>query len=167
MDRTSDARRSAGSTAESGGSTQESPPSAQVADPGISVGPADAEVDAWAERVRLRRQAWLNGPSEQEKFEWSRRERARRLTRLAYDAVAGPDLDATAAPDPFDERRRLQQRYVRELRHAAEGIGVKVATMPLRPFRTLADLVVTGREWEEGSLRPARRRWIPLADDDI
>ena len=128
------------------------------------MGPVDAEVDAWAERVRLRRQAWLNGPSEEEKFEWSRRERARRLTRLAYDVVAGPDLDAPAAPDPFDERRRLQQRYVRELRQAAEGIGIKMATIP---FRMMADLVVTGREWEEESLRPTRRRWIPFADDDI
>ena len=130
----------------------------------MSLGPTEAEVENWAERVRLRRQAWVDGPTEEEKQEWQRRERARRAARMESEAEPGSGNGDRTRPDPYEERLRLQRRYAREVRLATEGLGARIATWP---FRVLADLVVTGREWEEGSLGPARRRWIPFYDDDM
>jgi hypothetical protein len=152
MDRTSQTQKSTGTAA-------------GAAEPGMSPGPTDAEVEAWAERVRLRRQAWVDGPTEEEKQEWQRRERARRAARLEVDAESGADNGGPTRRDPYyEEGLRLQRRYVREARLATEGLGVWVTTWP---FRVLANLVSVGREWEEESLRPARRRWIPFYDDDV
>jgi hypothetical protein len=151
MDRTSQTPRSAGNDAEAG-------------EPGMSLSPTEAEVEAWAERVRLRRQAWVDGPTEEEKHEWQRRERARRAARLEFEAAAESGNGDQKRLDPYEERLRLQRRYAREVRLATEGLGAWIATWP---FRMLADLVVTGREWEEETLRPARRRWIPFYDDDM
>ena len=150
MDRTSQSSKAAGN--------------AESADPGNMPGPTDADVEAWAERVRLRRQAWVDGPTEEEKHDWLRRERARQMTRHQFDDESGTGADGRTRPDPYDEPLRLQRRYVRDVRLATEGLGAWIATWP---FRVLADLVVTGREWEEESLRPARRRWIPFYDEDM
>jgi hypothetical protein len=150
MDRTSQTSKAAGSDAE-------------ASESGTSIGPSDAEVEAWAERVRTRRQAWVDGPTEEEKHDWLRRERARRSARLGLEAEPGAGNGDRKRLDPYEERLRLQRRYARELRLATEGIGIWVATWP---FRVMADLVVTGREWEEETLRPARR-WIPFSDDDM
>jgi hypothetical protein len=136
---------------------------AEAGEPGMSIGPSEAEVEAWAERVRMRRQSWVDGPTEEEKLDWQRRERARRAARLELEAEPGAGNGDRKRLDPYEERLRLQRRYAREVRLAAEGIGIWVATWP---FRVLADLVVTGREWEEETLRPARR-WIPFSDDDM
>jgi hypothetical protein len=127
-------------------------------------GPTDADVEAWAERVRLRRQAWVDGPTDEEKHDWLRRERARRTARQQFDDQSGNGGEGRTRPDPYEERLRLQRRYVRDVRLATEGLGAWIATWP---FRVLADLVVTGREWEEETMRPARRRWIPFYDEDM
>jgi hypothetical protein len=150
MDRTSQSSKAAGNT--------ESVESENMP------GPTDADVEAWAERVRLRRQAWVDGPTEEEKHDWLRRERSRRMARQQFEDESGTGADGRTRPDPYDERLRLQRRYVRDVRLATEGLGAWIATWP---FRVLADLVVTGREWEEESLRPARRRWIPFYDEDM
>jgi len=150
MDRTSQTSKAAGNT--------------ETGDPGDFPGPTDAEVEAWAERVRSRRQAWVDGPTEEEKHEWQRRAQARRFARQAMGAESVSSNDDRMRLDPYSERLRLQRRYAREVRQATEGVGVWITTWP---FRMLADLVVTGREWEEESLRPARRRWIPFYDDDM
>jgi hypothetical protein len=136
---------------------------AEVGAPGMSMDPTEAEVEAWAERVRMRRQSWVDGPTEEEKHDWQRRERARRAARLDLDAESGASNGDRKRLDPYEERLRLQRRYAREVRLATEGIGIWIATWP---FRVLADLVVTGQEWEEETLRPARR-WIPFSDDDM
>jgi hypothetical protein len=149
MDRTTQTKKSVGNDAESG-------------EPGKSLGPTDAEVEAWAERVRLRRQSWVDGPTEDEKQEWQRRERVRRAARV--DSGPESDHDDAKRRDPYEERLRLQRRYIREARLLTEGVGAWLATLP---FRVLADFVTAGREWEEESLRPARRRWIPFSDDDV
>jgi hypothetical protein len=149
MDRTTQTQKSAGNDTESG-------------EPGMSLGPTEAEVEAWAERVRLRRQSWVDGPTEDEKQEWQRRERVRRAARAESGTESGKG-DATRS-DPYEDRLRLQRRYAREVRLATEGLGVWMATWP---FRVLADLVVTGQEWEAELLSPARRRWIPFSDDDV
>jgi hypothetical protein len=137
---------------------------ATAGDSATALGPTAAEVEAWAERVRLRRQAWVDGPTEEEKHDWQRRERARRAARLEFEAAAESGNGDRKRFDPYEERLRLQRRYTREVRLATEGLGAWIASFP---FRVLADLVVTGREWEEASLRPARRRWIPFYDDDV
>ena len=150
MDRTSQTQRSVESDAESGES-------------GLSLGPTEAEVEAWAERVRSRRQSWVDGPTEEEKHEWQRRERSRRAARSEFEPESGFGNGGPTRFDPYEERLRLQRRYIREARLATEGVGVWIATLP---FRVLADFVSAGREWEENSLRPARR-WIPFNDDDV
>jgi hypothetical protein len=130
----------------------------------MGAGPTDAEIEAWAEQVRQRRQAWLDGPTEEEKHEWFQRERLRRLARSEVE-----DIDISASMehnghDLYDDARRIQRRYVRELRLASEGLAVTMVTLP---FRVMAELVATGREWEKHSLHPARRRWIPFYDEDL
>ena len=41
--------------------------------------PTQAEIDAWAARERQRREAWLNGPSEEERAEYAQHLQHRRL----------------------------------------------------------------------------------------
>jgi hypothetical protein len=131
---------------------------------GPSVEPTEEEVEAWAERVRKRRQAWVDGPTDEEKHEWLRRERIRRMARAE---LGGEDRSNSGGHDGYDhygERTRIQQRYMRDVRLAAEGLGVMMVTFP---FRALAELVAPGREWEEDTLRPAGRRWIPFYEDEM
>jgi hypothetical protein len=145
------------------GEARGEPLSAQGPGIEISVEPTQEEVEAWAERVRKRRQAWVDGPTEEERHEWLRRERMRRLARLGIGAEAGPGNGVSAGYEPYDDRRHIQKRYVREVRLAAEGLGVLMATLP---FRALAELVAAGREFEEETLHPARRRWVPFYDEE-
>ena len=58
--------------------------------------PTDPEVDAWAEREKNRREAWLAGPSDAEKREWSRRQRELSELRETYGASDEPDSEARA-----------------------------------------------------------------------
>jgi hypothetical protein len=177
MDRSPEASKSEGTDVESRGESgsgnraaqpgtppRQDPSSARAGEPGISVEPTEAEIEAWAASVRRRRQAWLDGPTEEEKHEWHRRERARRLARLEFEAESQAVLGGPERRDPYEERRRLERRYLRDTRLAAEGLGILVATLP---FRALATLVAAGQECEDEYLRPARRRWIPFYDDDV
>ena len=161
MDRISRSSGSARSDDQTGDAPAAEASGAQEGAQGVSVDLTDAEVEAWAERVRRRRQAWVDGPTEDEKHEWIRREYARRLARLQSEE-SGSGNGVPTGRDPYEERRLLERRYVREARLAAEGLGVLIATLP---FRILAELVRTGQDWEEEALRPARRRWIPFSDD--
>ena len=52
------------------------------ADPALE--PSPEEINAWAERERARRQAWLAGPSEQEREDYAAHLRQRRLAE-AFD----------------------------------------------------------------------------------
>jgi hypothetical protein len=114
--------------------------------------PTQAEIDAWVEREKRRRQAWLNGPTSEERDDYARRLRQRRLS------------------DAFDEgESRIQDgvrtgvRYGRETQLAAEG----AMTLLYRwSRRTFGDLVRAGREWEEETSLPNRRRRVSLDDED-
>jgi hypothetical protein len=113
--------------------------------------PTQAEIDAWAAQERKRREAWLNGPSAEERAEYARRLSHRRLS------------------DAFDEgENRIEEgvktgvRYGREAQLAAEGA---MAVTYRWARRTLADLVRAGREWEEETALPNRRRRVPLDDE--
>ena len=114
--------------------------------------PTQAEIDAWAARERKRREAWLNGPSPDERAEYAKRLRQRRLSD-AFDE----------GETRIEEGVRLGVRYGRETQLAAEG-ALNVLYRWSR--RTFVELVRAGREWEEETSLPNRRRRVPLDDED-
>jgi hypothetical protein len=122
-----------------------------VTDEPMGLEPTQAEIDEWVAREKRRREAWLKGPSPEEKAEYARRLRQRRLA------------------DAFDEgETRIAEsvrngvRYGRETQLAAEG----AMTLFYRwSRRTMSELVRAGREWEEETSLPNRRRRVPLDDD--
>ena len=112
--------------------------------------PTQAEIDAWVAKERERRQAWLNGPTPEEREAYALRLRQRRLA------------------DTFDEGEamltdsvRRGMRLGREGQLAAEGA---VALLYRYSRRTLAELVRAGREWEEETSLPRRRRRVSMDD---
>ena len=114
--------------------------------------PTQAEIDEWAAAERARREAWLNGPSAEEREAYALRLRQRRLA------------------DTFDEGEailadsvRRGMRLGREGQLAAEGA---VALLYRFSRRTLAELIRAGREWEEETSLPTRRRRVPMDDGE-
>jgi hypothetical protein len=122
-----------------------------VADSTPSLEPSQAEIDAWAERERARRQAWLAGPSEDERDEYATHLRRRRLA----DAFDESEL-------ALQERMRQGLRYSREAQLAAEGA---MTVLYRWSRRTFAELVKAGREWEEDTALPRSRRRVPMDDE--
>ena len=114
--------------------------------------PTQAEIEAWAAQERKRREAWLNGPSEDERAEYAKRLRQRRLSD-AFDE----------GETKIEEGVRLGVRYGRETQLAAEG-ALNVLYRWSR--RTFTELVRAGREWEDETSLPNRRRRVPLDDED-
>lgn len=114
--------------------------------------PTQAEIDAWVERERQRRKAWLAGPTDAERDAYARRLRHRRLAE-AFD-----DSEARLA----DSLRRGMQ-VGRESQLAAEGA---LALLYRFSRRSLAELIRAGREWEEETTLPTRRRRVSLDDDE-
>ena len=122
-----------------------------VTDAPIASEPTQAEIDDWAAREKQRREAWLNGPSAEEREAYASRLRQRRLAE-AFDE--GETIIA--------EKMRLGVRYGRETQLAAEG----AMTLFYRwSRRTFSDLIRAGREWEEETSLPNRRRRVPLDDE--
>jgi hypothetical protein len=114
--------------------------------------PTQAEIDAWVEREKRRRQAWLSGPTTEERDDYARRLRQRRLSD-AFDEGESRIQDGV----------RMGVRYGRETQLAAEG----AMTLLYRwSRRTFGDLVRAGREWEEETSLPNRRRRVSLDDED-
>ena len=96
-------------------------------------------------------EAWLNGPTAEEREAYALRLRQRRLA------------------DTFDEGEamiadsvRRGMRLGREGQLAAEGA---VALMYRCSRRTFAELVRAGREWEEETSLPMRRRRVSMDDE--
>ena len=122
-----------------------------AADPIAPGEPTQAEIDAWVAEERARREAWLKGPSAEERAAYAKRLRHRRLA------------------DTFDEgEQRLDEGVRRGLRAGREGqLAVEGAISLLYRFsrRTYAELVKAGREWEEETAMPGRRRRVRLDDD--
>ncbi len=122
-----------------------------VTDKAEGVEPTQAEIDAWVAKERERRQAWLNGPTPEEREAYALRLHQRRLA------------------DTFDEGEamltdsvRRGMRLGREGQLAAEGA---VALLYRYSRRTLAELVRAGREWEEETSLPIRRRRVSMDDE--
>ena len=122
-----------------------------VTDKAEGVEPTQAEIDAWVAKERERRQAWLNGPTPEEREAYALRLHQRRLA------------------DTFDEGEamltdsvRRGMRLGREGQLAAEGA---VALLYRYSRRSLAELVRAGREWEEETSLPIRRRRVSMDDE--
>ena len=117
-----------------------------------SIEPSQAEIDAWVERERARRKAWLEGPSEEERADYASHLRRRRLAET-FDE--GELL--------IQERMRQGLRYSREAQLAAEG----AMTLLYRWSRqTFAELIKAGREWEEETALPQARRRVSMDDEE-
>jgi hypothetical protein len=121
-----------------------------MSDNGAELEPTQAEIDAWVAKERERRQAWLNGPTPEEREAYALHLRQRRLA------------------DTFDEGEAMLtdsvkrgMRLGREGQLAAEGA---VALMYRYSRRTFAELVRAGREWEEETSLPRRRRRVSMDD---
>jgi hypothetical protein len=114
--------------------------------------PTQAEIDAWVSRERARRQEWLNGPNDEEREAYANRLRHRRLA------------------DAFDEgENRIQEGVRTGVRVGREGqLAVEGAMTLLYRWsrRTMAELIRAGREWEEETSLPNRRRRVPLDDEE-
>jgi hypothetical protein len=113
--------------------------------------PTQAEIDDWAAREKQRREAWLKGPTDDERAAYARRLRQRRLAE-AFDE----------GEHRIEESVRMGLHYGRDAQLAAEG----AATVLYRwSRRTMAELIRAGREWEEETALPNRRRRVPLDDE--
>jgi hypothetical protein len=123
-------------------------------------GPTDEEVEEWAERERKRREAWVQGPSEQERRAWARSARRRRPRAAAYSAPrrSAAYEDEMLAPPPEDTLRRLR----RESELASKGLWHWASSAP---YWYWAKLVDSGAEWEEGYEASERPRRIRLYAD--
>ena len=113
--------------------------------------PTQAEIDAWVARERKRREAWLKGPSDEEREAYAQQLRRRRVAD-AFDE----------GETRISEGVRTGVRYGRETQLAAEG----AMTLLYRwSRRTMAELIRAGREWEEETSLPNRRRRVPQDDE--
>ncbi len=124
---------------------------AAAEDPSV-LEPTQGEIDAWAARERQRREAWLNGPSADERAEYARRVRQRRVADAFDDGESR-----------VSEGVQLGVRYGREAQLAAEG----ALSLFYRWSRErMAEFVRAGREWEEETTLPTRRKRVPLDDEE-
>jgi hypothetical protein len=123
--------------------------SAIDSDPALE--PSPEEINAWAERERARRQAWLSGPSEEERAEYAVNLRQRRLAETFDEGEA-----------MLEERMRQGLHYSREAQLAAEGA---MSLFFRWSQRTFAELVKAGREWEEETALPRMPRRVRMDDE--
>jgi hypothetical protein len=109
-----------------------------------ALGPSKAEIDEWVERQKQKRQAWLAGPSEEDKRAWVRAERRKRLC----DELDDDELSCR----------------VREEHLARTGLlSFLVAT----PSERWSRLIQAGRDFEERRrLYRSRRARVRLPEDD-
>jgi hypothetical protein len=114
---------------------------------------SDADVEAWAARVRADRRAWVEGPSEEEKKEWAARERGRRARPQERD-----DYD-----DKEFEGRRIVERWRRDLELVLTGLAARIVEPP---YEIIGHLAREGRRYEDELYHVRRRRRRVLADED-
>ena len=117
----------------------------------LATEPTQAEIDAWVAKEKARRQAWLAGPNEEEREAYAKRLKQRRVAET-FDE--GTHL--------IDEGVRRGVKVGREGQLAVEGA---MALLYRWSRRTMTDLVRAGREWEEETAMPSRRRRVPFDDD--
>ncbi len=131
-------------------STVKASPDATMEEAG-AMEPSQAEIDAWAARERKRREEWLRGPTDEERTAYAQSLRQRRLAETFDEGER-----------KIGDVARMGVRMGRESQLAAEG-AVRVFYRWTR--RTFDELVEAGREWEEETSLPVRRRRVPLDDE--
>lgn len=104
------------------------------------------DIAAWAERERKRRQAWLEGPDEEEKQAWADAERKRRKREYREELL---DMD-------LDEGRRMADRLI-------AGVANRMVEAPLR---RLGNLMREGQDAEDRHNEPLRRRRRVYPEDE-
>ena len=104
---------------------------------------SEPDIAAWAERERKRRQAWLEGPNEEEKQAWADAERQRRKRQYRDEL-----LDIDLFDIDLEEGRRFADRMI-------AGFQNRMVDTPLRK---LGDLLREGRSVEDRKKEPLRRR---------
>jgi hypothetical protein len=161
------AQPGAGSAA---GRTGAPPAPAGVTNEPMLLEPGEAEVDAWAERERKRREGWLSGPTAEERAAWVQGERDRRLASLRPEP----------APGTTGLVRRAQHS-LREAQLAAEGamslvwkgleaegpVGYPAGLFRRWSRRGMEVLVRAGQEWEEEMAQPGRGPSRRVPSDDV
>ena len=105
---------------------------------------SEPDIAAWAERERKRRQAWLEGPNQEEKQAWADAERQRRKRQYRDELL---DVDFFNV-DTLEEGRRFADRMM-------AGITNRMVDTPLRK---LGDLLREGRSVESRQKEPLRKR---------
>ena len=105
--------------------------------------PTDEEIDDWAAKEHARRQAWVNGPTEEEKRHWMQREAGN---------VLHDDL-ATMNTDIVDMANRL----MREADLATKG---SISALARGPLAIWSYLVRAGRTFEDELYQPPPRRRV-------
>ena len=119
--------------------------------PQDDLAPTQAEIDAWAAREKARREAWVRGPTDEEREEYAQHVRQRRLADT-FDM----------GEQRIEDTVRHGLRMGREGQLAAEGAAYLVYRWSRRTF---SELVRAGRDWEQDTALPNRRRRISLDDD--
>ena len=105
----------------------------------------ETEIAAWAERERKRRQAWLEGPNDDDKQAWADAERQRRKRQYREELL---DMD-------LDDGRRMADRLL-------AGVANRMVEAPLRK---LGNLIREGQDAEDRQKEPLRRRRRVYPDD--
>ena len=95
---------------------------------------SEADIAAWAERERKRRQAWLEGPNEEDKEAWADAERLRRKRQYREELLGLDDLFDV----DLEDGRRFADRMI-------AGFTNRMVDTPLRK---LGDLLREGRSVE-------------------
>ena len=113
----------------------------------VKLEPTDAEIEAWAEDERRRRQAWVQGPTPEERAAFARRERERRLA----------DIEGSDAW--FAERARTMGLLTRKGQLAAEGAMSLFVSGRATPSTCWWMPAGTGRRSSDGHAGGATSRW--------
>jgi hypothetical protein len=150
----------------------------------VATGPTDEEVAAWADEERLRRQAWLQGPTQAEKAEYAQVESERRRWAVPrpygyepygyapygyapygaegsfapwmYVYAGGWGAYGPRYPAPDYETAR---QFGRSLELAGRGAWYLLTEGPYVAWERLLE---AGRTWEEQAYQPAPRQRISL-----
>ncbi len=133
-------------------------------DDSSTVGPSGSDVDAWAERERRRREAWLAGPSEDEKIEWARRHRrSRGPGSSSYDDEPYRGSSSGCGPSFYDPTRDpVVRRLQRDTDLATKGILNYCFNAP---YIFMSQLIRAGRSLEEDPYFRSMPGRVPFYDD--
>jgi hypothetical protein len=132
--------------------------------------PTSDEIEAWVEAEHKRREAWLAGPSQEEKEDWSRRYRRRAALGLSESRLPASPEDVARWAEREHERRQAwlagpsddeKREWARSYRGRSRGS--EESELPPTPEDTEAWAEQERRrrrEWLAGPTEQERERWI-------